>query len=91
VTIAEVFYVLARAYRLPKPEAASKLIPLLESDVIEVHARGRVLDALRRVARANVDFGDAYLAAFAAERGARVASFDADLLVFPDVETVVPK
>jgi predicted nucleic acid-binding protein len=50
------------------------------------------LDAtvVRRFNLANVDFGDGYLAATAAWRGERIASFDADLRSFTDVETVVP-
>ena len=90
VTVAELFYVLARVYRHPRAEAAQLLIPLLQSNTIEVEDQARVLDALRRAAQANVDFGDAYLAATAAEQGDRVASFDRDLSAFPDVTTVVP-
>ena len=90
VTVAEIFYVLARAYRHTRADAASKLIPLLQSAVLTVENRRRVLDALKRVAAANVDFGDAYLAATAAEQGDKVASFDHDLQVFTDITTIVP-
>ena len=90
VTVAEIFYVLARVYKLARPEAAARLLPLCQSAVLEVEQRHRVLDALHRVALANVDFGDAYLAATAAEHGEQIASFDQDLQAFTDVTTVVP-
>lgn len=91
VTVAETFYVLARVYRHTKPDAAAKLRPLIQSDAIDVDDRSRVLDALERVIRANVDFGDGYLAATAAEDGGSIASFDEDLKRFKDVKTVVPE
>jgi predicted nucleic acid-binding protein len=90
VTVAEVFYVLARVYKLSKPAAAARLVPMIQTDVVHVGDRTRVLDALQRVVRGNVDFGDAYLAATAAECGGVIASFDEDLKAFTDVTTVVP-
>lgn len=91
VTVAEIVYVLARAYKHGNSDAAQKLIPFVQSDAIEVENRRRVLDALQRAAQSNVDFGDAYLAATAAERGDKVASFDQDLQSFNDIITVVPQ
>jgi len=90
VTVAETFYVLARVYKHTKPDAAAKLRPLIQSDAIDVDCRSRVLDALERIISANVDFGDGYLAAAAAEDGGSIASFDGDLQRFKDVKTVVP-
>lgn len=90
VTVAEAFNVLARVYRHTKADAAAKLLPLLQSDVLEIDDRSQVVDALRRVTLADVDFGDGYLASTAARRGELIASFDGDLKAFPDVETVVP-
>lgn len=91
VTVAETFYVLARVYKHTKPDAASKLRPLIQSDTIDIDDRPRVLDALERVIRANVDFGDGYLAATASEDGGNIASFDEDLQRFKDVKAVVPE
>jgi predicted nucleic acid-binding protein len=90
VTVAEIFYVLARVYKHARADAAAKLIPLIHSDTIDVENRRRVLDALKRVTQANVDFGDGYLAATAAEQGDKIASFDEDLHAFPDVTTLAP-
>jgi predicted nucleic acid-binding protein len=91
VTVAEIFYVLSRVYKHARSDAAGRLIPLIQSNVIEVEQRKRILDALQRVVRANVDFGDAYLAATAVEQGDKVASFDDDLQVFPDLTTLLPQ
>lgn len=91
VTVAETFYVLARVYGHTKPDAAAKLRPLIQSDAIDVDDRSRVLDALERVIRANVDFGDGYLAATAAADSGSIASFDEDLQRFKDVKTLVPE
>jgi predicted nucleic acid-binding protein len=90
VTVAEAFYVLSRVYKHTKADAAGKLLPLLQSDVLEVDNRPRVLDALQRVANANVDFGDGYLASTAVEQGDGIVSFDEDLQSFKDVATVIP-
>jgi predicted nucleic acid-binding protein len=90
VTVAETFYALSRVYKHTKPDAAAKLRPLIQSDAIDVDDRFRVLDALERVIKENVDFGDGYLAATAAEDGGGIASFDEDLQRFKDVKTVVP-
>ena len=90
VTVAEAFYVLSRVYRHTKADAAAKLLPLMQSEVLEVDNRPRVLDALQRVTKANVDFGDGYLASAAVEHGDGIASFDEDLQSFTDVATVVP-
>lgn len=90
VTVAEVFYVLARVYQHTRAETSAQLIPLLHADAIEVENRRRVLDALHRAGKANVDFGDGYLAATAAEHGDKIASFDHDLQSFADIVTIVP-
>ncbi len=90
VTVAEIFYVLTKTYKHSRADTVSKLVPFLQSSVIEVDNRDRVLDTLQRAASANVDFGDAYLAASAAECGESVASFDDDLQIFKDINTIVP-
>jgi predicted nucleic acid-binding protein len=90
VTVAEVFYVLARAYKHPRPDAAAKILPLVQSAVIEFDNRALIIDSLERVGKANVDFGDAYLAATAAALGDIVATFDRDLESFGDMTVLVP-
>lgn len=86
VTVGEVFYALSASYKLPRPEIAGLLTNLLRSGVFELEHESRLLDALARVQAANVDFGDAWLAATAAEAGEPVATFDDHFDAFSDVK-----
>lgn len=86
VTINEVFFALATHYNLSQPEIARKLIPLIRAGVAEFEHEASLLDALDRVIDTNVDFGDAYLAAFAVAHNDTVASFDKDFKKFKDVK-----
>jgi predicted nucleic acid-binding protein len=90
VTIAEVFYAFRASYKMTRPDVATVLGNLLRTSVFEVEHEARVLDAMDRVKRSNVDFGDAYLAATAAESKESVASFDEDFRKFSDVKWHVP-
>jgi len=91
VTAAEIFYALRASYRMARPEIADVLDQLVRSGVLEFEHEARLLDTLARVRTANVDFGDAWLAATAAETGDAVASFDEDFGGFPDVVRHRPK
>lgn len=91
VTAGEIFYALRASYKMPRPEAAALLDGLVRSGAFEIEQEGRLLAALARVRTANVDFGDAWLAATAVEAGEAVASFDEDFSKFSDVEWVRPK
>mgnify|MGYP000024964724 CR=1 FL=1 len=91
VTAAEIFYALRASYRMARPEIADVLVQLVRSGVLEIEHEARLLDTLARVRAANVDFGDAWLAATAVETGDAVASFDEDFGRFPDVVWHRPK
>lgn len=91
LTVAEIFYALRASYGMGRAEIAALLDPLVRSGVLEVEREARLLDALARVRAANVDFGDAWLAATAVEAGEAVASFDEDFGRFPDVGWQRPK
>lgn len=86
VTINEVFYVLASFYKLPRQETAKILLSFVRSGIAGFENIDCLVDALKRVIDENVDFGDAYLAAEAAQTGDRVASFDKDLKRFKDIQ-----
>ncbi|HMD54559.1 MAG TPA: PIN domain-containing protein [Phycisphaerae bacterium] len=90
VTVAEMFYALKASYHVDRRTAAHTLATVLNTPAFRLPERDRVLDALARVESANVDFGDAYLAAAAAKSGTQVASFDGDLDVFSDVKRHEP-
>jgi len=90
ITLAEVFYALRASYRMSRTDAADLLIRLLHTGVFELEDENRMLDALARVARANVDFGDAHLAALAVSTGEPIVTFDQDFKKFSDVVIHVP-
>ena len=90
-TVAEIFYALRASYKLPRAQIAALLDQLVRSGVVEVAEEPRLLDAFARVRSANVDFGDAWLAATAVETGEAIASFDEDFGKFPDVIWHRPK
>lgn len=90
ITLAEVFYVLRASYKMPRAECARLLAQVVRTGVCQVENEALVLATLARVEAANVDFGDAYLAAEAVAGGAAVASFDEDFGRFPDVRWYCP-
>jgi len=85
VTVAEVFYALKAAYQIDRRTAASTLASVLNTPAFQLQEPQRIRDALARVQSANVDFGDAYLAATAFETHTAVAWFDHDLEKFSDI------
>ena len=86
ITILEVFYVLSKTYRLPHTEAARILRTLLAMGIVFCEDGGVTLDALQRITKNTVSFGDAHLAALAARNQDVVASFDQDLRGFKDIQ-----
>ena len=85
VTVAEVFYAFRASYKLSRSDVAKLLGTLLSASVFELEHEARILDAIARVEKFNVDFGDAYLAATAIETKEAIASFDKDFKKFPDL------
>ena len=85
VTLLEVFYVLVRAYGMPRIEVAKLLTSLLNSGTILCDDDGVTLDALSHISSNKTSFGDAYLAATAARAGGEIASFDQGLSTFKAV------
>lgn len=85
VTINEVFFAFSSFYKLSHPDTAQKLLPFVRASVVGFENVDCLLDALQRVIAENVDFGDAYLAAEAAQSGDTVASFDRDMKQFKDI------
>jgi predicted nucleic acid-binding protein len=90
VTVTEIFYALRASYHVDRRRAAQALANVLNTPAFRLSERGRVLDSLARVQSTNIDFGDAYLAAWAYETGTAVASFDRDLDKFDDIKRHEP-
>ncbi|PIP84481.1 MAG: PIN domain nuclease [Elusimicrobia bacterium CG_4_9_14_3_um_filter_62_55] len=77
LTLAEVVWVLGSFYEL-KPDAIADLLePLLDSPV-QFENRDRLMVAMELFRAHKASFGDCYLAAFAREKGAEIASYDRD-------------
>jgi len=85
VTILEVFYVLTRAYAMPRPEVARILQTLIGSGLVFCEDGGIALDALRRITSNRISFGDAYLMAAAAQANEEIVIFDQGILASKDV------
>ncbi len=78
VTIAEIVWVLGCFYERRPVEIADALRGFVLADGVSIDDTDTVVDALRLMSDANVDFADAYVAVAARRAGAAVASFDAD-------------
>ena len=78
LTIAECVWVLKSLYKQPLTAIADALQQVLALDGLRMQDAGLVTDALSTMARANIDFADAYLAELGKTRGLKVATFDQD-------------
>ena len=90
VALAEAVWVLTSFYKRERAAVAEVLAGVLRLPGVRAPQAGALLDALGRFGGGNADFFDGYLAATAAARGWRVASFDEDVLRFPDVQAWEP-
>jgi predicted nucleic acid-binding protein len=78
LVVAEMTWVLKSFYGFPADRIAGVLSTLARADGVATEEEGIVLAALQTMARAGVDFVDAYLAEKARASGEAVASFDGD-------------
>lgn len=92
LTIAEVVWTLESFYRYPKKEISSVLSSLIESEGLCIPEKEVVKKALNDYTKNNVDYVDAYLAAYAALKGPSAiytldkkhfSKLDGDI-IFPD-------
>ncbi|MDR3564514.1 MAG: PIN domain-containing protein [Negativicutes bacterium] len=84
VIVLEVFYVLAKVYEMPRPDAANVLETLLTSGIVACDDGGITLDALSRITSNKISFGDAYLVATSARAKEELVSFDKGMTAFKD-------
>lgn len=78
LVVAEIVWVLRSFYRYSRTEIAEVLVPLVTAQGITLQDEDLVVAALNSMARANVDFLDAFLAETVRREGGAVASFDRD-------------
>ncbi|MEH2416499.1 PIN domain-containing protein [Nostoc sp.] len=78
IVVAEVVWVLSSFYKYSRVQIAEVLLPLVVAEGILLDDLEQVTAALERMANANVDFIDAYLAEIARQKGETIVSFDRD-------------
>ncbi|HEY9707591.1 MAG TPA: type II toxin-antitoxin system VapC family toxin [Oculatellaceae cyanobacterium] len=78
LVVAEMVYVLSSFYRYSRAEITQVLLPLVSAQGVDLQEADLVVAALESMARANVDFVDAFLAETARRQGEAVVSFDRD-------------
>lgn len=78
LVVAEAVWVLSSFYQFTKREIADTLISFIDADGIQIDNSDLVIQALQDMAKKNVDFVDAYLAALARQKKESVCSFDHD-------------
>lgn len=84
--LAECVYVLASFYRYSRTNIVEALTTVVTSPGVINDDAGIALDALQRYGQSKAHFVDCFIAATAAARKYKVASFDTDFHQFDDVE-----
>lgn len=91
LVLAEIICVLKSFYKYSMGEIAQAILPLISADGIEVADRDLAVRAIELASDRNVDFIDAYLAAYAAQSGETVCTFDESDFKRLPVEWVLPE
>jgi uncharacterized protein len=77
LVVAEIVWTLESFYNLPKPDIKAKILAILNTPGLEVADAGLVLQAIADYVERNVDFADAYHAAWMLRHGVKTAyTFD---------------
>lgn len=76
----ECLFILAKAYSVPRVEAAHQIEALLALKNVVVDSRAEVLAALQLMTVHPISFADALVIAYARAKSATIESFDQDLL-----------
>ncbi len=77
MVVAEIVWVLESYYRLPRPDVLERALAVAHMDGLALSESDIITEALLAYAESNVDFIDAYTAAWMRQRGLRrVATFD---------------
>ena len=90
VTVAEVVWVLASFYKVPRPDVATSVLKLLGNPGVSAANAAWLRRALEMFRDVNVDATDCFLAAFAESENKPLVSFDRDYRKFPGVKWLTP-
>lgn len=88
VVVAETIHVLTTHHGLGRGVVADSMATIIDHQAIGVATPEILRDALARYSVTQLRFVDCYLAAMAGAANRKVATFDKELTVFGDVETV---
>ncbi|MEH2364687.1 PIN domain-containing protein [Nostoc sp.] len=87
IVVAEVVWVLSSFYKYSRVQIAEVLLPLVVAEGILLDDLEQVTVALERMANANVDFIDAYLAEIARQKGETIGEHPTFLITVIASET----
>ena len=90
LVISEIFFMLYSYYKFTKEEIVEKLMMVLLFGGLEILEKNIVFQAIAFYEKNNVDFVDAYAAAFALENKIDVCSFDRDFDKIKEVKRFNP-
>lgn len=90
LVISEIFFMLYSYYRFSKVEIIEKIKIVLLFDGLEIIEKNIIFQAIAFYEKNNIDFVDAYLAAFAIENKIGVCSFDRDFDKIKEVKRINP-
>lgn len=90
LVVSEIFFMLYSYYKFTKDEIIEKLKTVLLFDGLEILEKNIVFQAIAFYEKNNIDFVDAYGAAFALENKIDVCSFDRDLDKIKEVKRINP-
>ena len=90
LVIAEIIYVLEKIYKEPKIRVYSLLVPILNLRKVHVPNKKIILKALEIYVKEKIDFTDAWISAYAKEKGIPVYSYDKDFDKIKDIKRIEP-
>jgi predicted nucleic-acid-binding protein len=78
VVVAEIVWTLESYYKIHRPEIRELVLAILNSDGLEIENADLILQAVTDYVDLNIDFADAYDAAWSLDRGvSQICTFDA--------------
>ncbi len=90
IVIAEIIFTLSSFYELPKLEIIEKIKIILLFEGLEILEKNILLQSISFYEKKNIDFIDAFIAAYAYKNKIDVCSFDKDFDKVKEIKRVSP-
>lgn len=91
IVIAELIWTLMSYYKIPKADIVEKVSIIVGTDNLHIPDKDIITDALILYGRKNIDYIDAYNAAFMKYHGLNeICSYDRDFDVIGDIKRIEP-